>query len=99
MKYLIDTHIFIWWAYTPNKLSKKAFEILRIPTNQVFLSYASIWEMQIKANKLALSQPLDILITQQTLQNNILLLSIETKHIFHLLLTLRTFRFLPLPTT
>lgn len=40
--------------------------------------------MQIKVNKLALSQPLDMLITQQTLQNNIMLLPIETKHIFHL---------------
>ena len=62
MRYLIDTHVFIWWSYTPNKLSKKTFEILRTSASQVFLSYASIWEMQIKVNKLALSQPLDMLI-------------------------------------
>ena len=52
MNYLLDTHIFIWWDSNPNKLSAQILEYCRDGNNQLFLSIASIWEMQIKRRRL-----------------------------------------------
>ena len=56
MKYLIDTHVFIWSLLEPKKISKKIFDILEDTENEVFISPISFWEMAIKhqANKLDL---------------------------------------------
>jgi PIN domain nuclease of toxin-antitoxin system len=48
MSFLIDTQIFIWLAREPHKLSAKLLAILREPLNQLYVSTASVWEMQIK---------------------------------------------------
>ncbi len=52
------------------------------PTNEVFLSIASVWEMVIKVSmgKLDLSQPFDLFIPNQLLLNNINLLDISISH-------------------
>ena len=44
MKYLLDTHTFIWMAASPNNLSDKIVEIVRLPENELLLSAASGWE-------------------------------------------------------
>jgi PIN domain nuclease of toxin-antitoxin system len=48
MKLLLDTHIFIWWADQPEKLSSAALSALEDKANELLLSVASVWEMQIK---------------------------------------------------
>lgn len=48
MKYLIDTHILIWLAVSPEKISKKIFEIIENPENNIFVSTVSFWEIAIK---------------------------------------------------
>lgn len=48
MKYLIDTHIFIWLAVAPEKISKKLLAILENPLNEIFVSTVSLWEIAIK---------------------------------------------------
>jgi PIN domain nuclease of toxin-antitoxin system len=60
MKLLLDTHIFIWWADQPEKLSPAALSALEDEANELLLSVASVWEMQIKIQlgKLKLSLPL-----------------------------------------
>jgi PIN domain nuclease of toxin-antitoxin system len=50
MKYIIDTHVFIWANLEPSKLSTTAIKILEKTPSSVYLSAASIWEMAIKAN-------------------------------------------------
>ncbi|HSK72567.1 MAG TPA: hypothetical protein VK892_12770 [Pyrinomonadaceae bacterium] len=48
MNLLLDSHAFVWMHEEPHKLSVKvAYEILN-PSNQIFLSVASVWEVQIK---------------------------------------------------
>ena len=47
-RYLIDTHVFLWAAISPNKLSRKASKIIASRSSDVILSSASIWEMAIK---------------------------------------------------
>ena len=48
MKYLIDTHILIWLAVSPEKISKDVFEIIENPLNDVYISTVSFWEIAIK---------------------------------------------------
>ncbi len=48
MKLLLDTHVFIWWANEPGKLSEKVLNICEDTENSLILSIASVWEMQIK---------------------------------------------------
>ncbi len=58
MKILLDTHAFIGLDSVPNSLSETAATICKDPENALFLSIASIWEMQIKISlgKLRLSR-------------------------------------------
>ena len=48
MKYLIDTHILIWLAVSPEKVPEKAFEIIENPMNDISISTVSLWEIAIK---------------------------------------------------
>lgn len=48
MKLLLDTHIILWAAGQPDKLSDKARELLLDTKNTLFFSAASIWEIVIK---------------------------------------------------
>ncbi|HQS56943.1 MAG: twitching motility protein PilT [Gallionellales bacterium 35-53-114] len=48
MNYLLDTHTFLWAAFSPNKLSAKAREAIRLAENQVSVSSVSFWEISLK---------------------------------------------------
>jgi PIN domain nuclease of toxin-antitoxin system len=45
---LIDTHLLLWAAGEPQKLSKKARRLLDDPASQLWFSAASLWEVAIK---------------------------------------------------
>jgi len=49
MKYLIDTHILLWIAYNPDKLSEPAQKIIEDTDNQLLFSAVSMWEIAIKS--------------------------------------------------
>ena len=85
MKYILDTHTFIWWNDDPQLLSEKVFALCEDPSNKLFVSLASVWEMQIKLQlkKLKLSASLESIIEQQQ-ANNIELLTLTTQHILNL---------------
>ncbi len=86
MKLLLDTHTFIWWDSSPQKLSPKALSLCQNPQNTLLLSMVSIWEIQIKLQlgKLSLNLPLPELIETQQQTNNIELLSIDLTHVLTL---------------
>ncbi|WP_335219680.1 type II toxin-antitoxin system VapC family toxin [Nostoc sp.] len=48
MKFLLDTHAFIWWDSDSTKLSKRVLELLLNPENIRLVSVVSLWEIQIK---------------------------------------------------
>lgn len=48
MRYLLDTHILLWWLADDNNLQEKTKELIKDPTNQIFVSVASAWEISIK---------------------------------------------------
>ncbi len=48
MKLLLDTHLLIWAAIDPDRLSAKTRKLLADPLNELFYSAASLWEIAIK---------------------------------------------------
>ena len=48
MKYLLDTHAFLWFVTDDDKLSSTARSIIKNSNNEVYFSAASAWEMSIK---------------------------------------------------
>ncbi|QTA83615.1 PIN domain-containing protein [Desulfonema limicola] len=86
MKLLLDTHVFIWWAANPEKLSNAALNACEDKSNSLFLSSASIWEMQIKMQigKMRLPCSLKNLIKQHENSNELDILNISLNHIYKL---------------
>ncbi|MBA3478336.1 MAG: type II toxin-antitoxin system VapC family toxin, partial [Lautropia sp.] len=48
MKLLLDTHLVLWAASAPKRLSPAARLLLRNPENELVVSVASFWEIVIK---------------------------------------------------
>ena len=85
MKLLLDSHTFLWWNNEPDKLSPRVLEMCKDSENALFVSVASIWELQIKfqLGKLRLYKPLAEIIRQEQ-ENGIEILSVEAPHVFAL---------------
>jgi len=49
MKFLLDTHLLLWTAGDPKRLSAKARKLISEPTSELFFSAASLWEIAIKS--------------------------------------------------
>jgi len=61
MRYLLDTHIILWWFTTPEKLNIKVQNIIKDTSNIIFLSSASFWEMAIKKSLGRLTLPYNLI--------------------------------------
>ena len=59
MKYLLDTHTFLWWNMDDAQLSPLAREIISDGANEIFLSAATAWEIAIKTTRGRLELPED----------------------------------------
>lgn len=84
MRLLLDTHVFIWWVGLPEKLSERVTTLLGNRDNKLFLSVASVWEMQIKlkSGKLTLDLPLEEMIIGQQEENDLNLLNIDVADVW-----------------
>ena len=51
MRYLLDTHIWLWMLREPHKLSSLVHQALYEPSNERYLSPISIWEVTILLEK------------------------------------------------
>lgn len=49
MKLLLDTHLLLWAAGEPDRLSMDARTLIEAPQNELFFSAASLWEIVIKS--------------------------------------------------
>jgi PIN domain nuclease of toxin-antitoxin system len=86
MKLLLDTHAFIWWDENPDKLGAASRQACSDPDNDLVLSTASVWEIQLKrmVGKLTLSKPLRQLIEEQASQNGMEISPVQVEHILRL---------------
>jgi len=48
MKFLLDTHLLLWAASEPKRLSRSARVLINDPENELLFSAASLWEVAIK---------------------------------------------------
>jgi len=64
MRYLLDTHVLIWYFDDPSRLSSEVEKIIDNSENHIFISSVSFWEIAIKTNsgKLRLNLSLDQLL-------------------------------------
>lgn len=83
MRFLLDTHSFLWFIDGSASLSLTARSLIVDADNQPLLSMTSVWEMAIKLSigKLSLGQPFETLIPEQMRLNGIELLPIEMFHV------------------
>lgn len=79
MKYILDTHLFIWWSENNPRLNKETKALISDPKNDIYVSIASAWEMGIKLSlkKLRLKTPLSKLFSQSRID----ILPIKMEHI------------------
>lgn len=85
MDLLLDTHTLLWFYSADTQLSDKAKQIILDPTNDCFVSIASLWEISIKYNlgKLELVDSLDIFFSFIR-RNQFNILHIEFNHLLQL---------------
>jgi PIN domain nuclease of toxin-antitoxin system len=48
LRYLLDTHVLLWWLFDDPKLSSMAVDVIRAPDNTIFVSSASGCEIATK---------------------------------------------------
>lgn len=83
MRYLLDTHTFIWSLDGDPRLKGKLLNIVKDNQNQIYLSVVSVWEIVIKVmqKKLKLDKELSILLKNLEFE----ILSINLEHILSVL--------------
>jgi PIN domain nuclease of toxin-antitoxin system len=82
MKYLLDTHAFLWFVMDDKRLSTEARFLIKDSKNEILFSAATAWEMAIKVrlNRLKIKGNLEPFIMEQLSANNIVPLSITVSH-------------------
>ena len=85
MNCLLDTHLLLWAAGEPEKLSAKALQWIESPENVLYFSSASFWEIAIKNQLGRADFKLDArLLKRGLLDNGYVELSINTEHSLHI---------------
>ena len=82
MKFLLDTHAFLWWVTNADELSNTVREIITDTDNTILFSVASAWEIVIKfrTGKLSLPEKPEIYIPSRIAANQFQGLPIEINH-------------------
>lgn len=67
MRLLLDAHAFLWYVAADPKLTADVRDAIRDPSNEVYLSSASVWEAVIKyeIGKLPLPAPPEAFLPEQ----------------------------------
>jgi PIN domain nuclease of toxin-antitoxin system len=84
MKYLLDTHAFLWFIWNDARLSAIAASVIEAVENEIYLSLASVWEIAIKVSlgKLTLARPLPVFLPDQLQRNGFILLTPELPSVY-----------------
>lgn len=81
MRYLLDTHTFLWWITGDSRLSPRVGAIVENPDNEILLSVVSAWEISIKVGLGRLKLPgFPDLIPQQLVANGFVALPVAVPH-------------------
>ncbi len=83
MRLLLDTHIFLWYITGDSRLPAPTLQTIREPSNEVFLSVISIWEVIVKhqLRRLPLPRPPEIYVPQQRQRHRIASLPLDEESV------------------
>jgi len=86
MKLLTDTQTFVWIHDEPQKISQKALVELKNSANELILSAASLWELQIKIqiNKFKFKDTLANVVATEQKANGFRILPVTFAHVLEL---------------
>ncbi len=82
MKYILDTHAFLWFICEDKQLSRNACDIIRKRDNEIYFSAGSAWEISIKTGlgRLSIREELESFLIDQLAVNRTLSLPITLSH-------------------
>ena len=82
MKYLLDTHAFLWFVLDDKRISTEAKSIIEDSRNEIYFSAASAWEMAIKTKlaRLKIAGDFESFVIEQLSTNSFVPLSITIAH-------------------
>jgi PIN domain nuclease of toxin-antitoxin system len=82
MRYLIDTHTFLWFNDGTSQISQIAKSLIENKENKIFISIASLWEISIKSalGKLYISNVFETVI-DDVIQSEIVIIPINFAHL------------------
>lgn len=82
MRYLLDSHTWLWWLAADARLGQAAARVLQDQSSDLFLSAATGWELTIKVSlgKLALHYALEEVLQGQRQRHRVHWLEIKPEH-------------------
>lgn len=83
MRFLLDTHAFLWFVLDDPRLSDPAARTISNPDNEILLSPASYWEIAIKISigKYSLSESVEEFFEREITTNRFTILPILPRHV------------------
>jgi PIN domain nuclease of toxin-antitoxin system len=86
MNLLLDTHAYLWFIGGSEKLAAQVRRAIESPSNRVFVSSISLWEITIKfgLGKLSLLAGLEPVLNEHIRNNGFDILNIESPHLLEL---------------
>jgi PIN domain nuclease of toxin-antitoxin system len=83
MRYLLDTHTFLWYITGDPRLGQGAEKAITDPAHEIVLSIATPWEIAVKVGigKLILGEQYGTYITREIARNRLVILSITLDHL------------------
>jgi len=81
VKYLLDSHVLLWWLENDPSLSGKALRAISSSENEIFISTVTAWELAIKnhSGKLEIHRLLDGL-ENKLVEEGFFTLTISMRH-------------------
>ncbi len=85
MRFLLDTHVWLWWITEPERLPDAMAEAIESPTGRPLFSVASSWEIAVKyaIGKLPLPESPETFVPARLKRDEIETLPIEHRHALH----------------
>ena len=82
MRFLLDTHAFLWWVTAEGKIPPRTAQIIGDAANEIHVSVATGWEIAIKKKLRRLEIPDDLsgFMTSQIARNGFRVLPITMDH-------------------
>ncbi len=86
MKFLLDTHVFLWYLSGAKALKPRTRDLLRDPLHQVLVSPVSLWQALVKSHlgKSSLPDEPGAYLSRQRARHGLVSLALDEASVLHL---------------